>query len=65
MTSPFYSGTLLFIILPHTGSQCNQHFGNDKIVYLQSKGCILTANWPLQSFSYFYLVIVFTEGQYS
>ena len=23
-----------------------------------------TANWPLQSFSYFYLVIVFTAGQY-
>ena len=26
---------------------------------------MLTANWPLQSFSYFYLVIVFTAGQYS
>ena len=24
-----------------------------------------TANWPLQSFSYFYLMIVFTAGQYS
>ena len=46
-------------------SQCNQHFENDKIVYLQSKGCMATANWPLQSFSYFYLVIVFTAGQYS
>ena len=33
-------------------------FRNDKIVYLQSKGCMPTANWPLQSFSYFYLVIV-------
>ena len=40
-------------------------FGNDKIVYLQSKGCMPTANWPLQSFSYFYLVIIFTAGQYS
>ena len=39
-------------------------FGNDKIVYLQSKGCMSTANWPLQSFSCFYLVIVFTAGQY-
>ena len=26
---------------------------------------MLTANWLLQSFSYFYLVIVFTAGQYS
>ena len=26
---------------------------------------MLTANWPLQVFSYFYLVIVFTAGQYS
>ena len=40
-------------------------FGNDKILYLQSKGCMPTANWPLQSFSYFYLVIVFTAGKYS
>ena len=30
-------------------------FRNDKIVYLQSKGCMPTANWPLQSFSYFIL----------
>ena len=39
---------------PHpsrTGSQCDK-------VYLQSKGRMPTANWPLQSFSYFYLVIV-------
>ena len=26
---------------------------------------MLTANWPLQSFSYFYFVIIFTAGQYS
>ena len=26
---------------------------------------MLTANWPLQSFSYFYLVIVFTASQYN
>ena len=25
----------------------------------------ILANWPLQSFSYFYLVILFTAGQYS
>ena len=33
-------------------------FRNDKIVFLQSKGCMPTANWPLQSFSHFYLVLV-------
>ena len=40
-------------------------FGNDKKVYLQSKWQTPTANWPLQSFIYFYSVIVFTAGQYS
>ena len=69
MTSPFYSRTLLFntppLPTPHTGSHVISIFGNDKILYLQSKGCMPTANWPLQSFSYFYLEIVFTAGQYS
>ena len=70
MTSPFYSRTLLYNTppspsLPIQVVSAISIFGNDKIVYLQSKGCMPTANWPLQSFSYFYLVIVFTAGQYS
>ena len=58
MTSPFYSRTLLFTLPlsppplpslpPFTGSQCAQYFGNDK-VYLQSKGQMLTANWPVSA----------------
>ena len=70
MTSPFYSRTLLYSTPPSSSLPIQvvnviSIFGNDKIVYLLSKGCMLTANWPLQSFSYFYLVIVFTAGQYS
>ena len=70
MTSPFYSHTLLYNTppspsLPIQVVNAISIFGNDKIVYLQSKRCMPTANWPLQSFSYFYLVIVFTAGQYS
>ena len=69
MTSPFYSHTLLFNTLPPPlpiqAVNAISIFGNDKIVYLQSKWCMLTANFPLQSFSYFYLVIVFTAGQCS
>ena len=68
--SPFYSCNLLYSTplsssLPRQVVNAISIFRNDKIVYLQSKGCMLTANWPLQSFSYFYLVIVFTAGQYS
>ena len=56
MTSPFYSHTLPFTPLPSpplslpplTGSQCAQYFRNDK-VYLQSKGQMLTANWPVSA----------------
>ena len=40
-------------------------FGNDKIAYKQAKGYMPTANWPLQSVSYFNHVIVFTASQYS
>ena len=70
MTSPFYSRTLLYSTLPSSSLPIQvvnaiSIFGNGKIVYLQSKGCMPTANWPLQSFSYFYLVIVFTAGQNS
>ena len=70
MTSLFYSRTLLFNTptlspLPIQVVNVISIFGNDQIVYLQSKGCMPTANWPLQSLSYFYLVIVFTAGQYS
>ena len=70
MTSPFYSRILLYNTPPSPSLSIMvvnaiSIFGNDKIVYLQSKGCMPTANWPLQSFSYFYLVIVFTAGQYS
>ena len=70
MTSLFYSRTLLYSTLPSSSLPVQvvntiSIFGNDKIVYLQSKGCMPTANWSLQSFSYFYLVIVFTAGQYS
>ena len=68
--SLFYSLNLLYSTPPSSSLPIQVVnaigiFGNDKIVYLQSKGCMLTANWPLQSFSYFYLVIVFTAGQYS
>ena len=28
------------------------------LVYLQSKGCMWTANWPLQSFSYLWLFLL-------
>ena len=70
MTSPFYSHTLLYSTpssssLPIQVVNTISNFRNDKIVYLQAKGCMPTANWPLQSFSYFYLVIAFTAGQYS
>ena len=67
MTSPFYSCTLLFNTPPLPIQVVNaiSIFANDKIVYLQSQGCIPTTNCPLQSFSYFYLEIVFTAGQYS
>ena len=69
MTSPFYSRTLLYNTLPSPSLPIQvvnaiSIFGNDKIVYLQSKGCMPTANWPLQSFSCFYFVIVYTAGQY-
>ena len=61
MTSPFYSppsfSTLPLSILPIQVVNAISIFGNDKIVFLQSKGCMLTANWPLQSFSYFYLLL--------
>ena len=70
MTSQFYSCTLLYSTPPSSSLPIHvvnaiSIFENDKIVYLQSKGCMPTANWPLQSFSYFYLVIVFPAGQYS
>ena len=70
MTSPFYSHTLLYSTPPSSSLPIQvviaiSIFRNDKIVYLQSKGYMPTANWPLQSFNYFYLVIVFTAGQYS
>ena len=73
MTSLFYSCTLLYNTLPLPllpslpiqAVNAISIFRNDKIVYLQFKGCMLTANWPLQSFTHFYLVIVFTAGQYS
>ena len=65
MISPFYSHTLLFNTLLIQVVNAISIFGNDKIVDLQSKGCMPTANWPLQSFSCFYLVVVFTAGQYS
>ena len=70
MTSPFYSCTLLYNTppspsLPIQVVNAISIFGNDKIVYSQSKGCMPTANWPLQSFCYFYLLIVFTADQYS
>ena len=71
MTGPFYSRTLLYSTPPSSSLPIQEVvnaisiFRNDKIVYLQSKGCMPTANWPLQSFSYFYLVIVFTADQYS
>ena len=66
--SPFYFLTLLYSTPPSSSLPIQvvnaiSTFGNDKIVYLQSKGCMLTANWPLQCFSYFYLVIVFTGSQ--
>ena len=71
MTSPFYSCTLLFNAppspppLPIQVVNAISIFGNDKIVYLQYKECMPTVNCPLQSFSYFYFVIVFTARQYS
>ena len=71
MTGLFYSHTLLYSTPPLPPSlpiwvvNAISIFGNDKIVYLQSKGCMPIANWPLQSFSYFYLVIIFTASQYS
>ena len=44
---------------PHTGIVNEiSIFVNDKIVYLQSKGYMPTVNWPLQSFSYFHLVVL-------
>ena len=62
MTSPFYSppsfSTPPLSSLPIQVVNAVSIFRNDKIVFLQSKGCMLTANWPLQSFSYFYLVLV-------
>ena len=64
MTSPFYSppsfSTLLLPPPPLPIQVVNaiSIFRNAKIVFLQSKGCMPTANWPLQSFSYFYLVLV-------
>ena len=57
MTSLFYSPPS-FSTLPIQVVNAISIFGNDKIVFLQSKGCMPTANWPLQSFSYFYLVLV-------
>ena len=63
-TSPFYYGTHL----PHIPSlpiQAISIFGNDKIVYLQSKGWMSTAACQLATFSYFYLVIVFTARQHN
>ena len=73
MTSPFYSRTLFFNTPqpppppppPVQVVNAISIFGNGKKVYLQFKGRMPTANWPLQSFSYFYLVIVFTAGQYT
>ena len=69
MTGLFYCHTLHFSmplsLLPIQVVNANSIFRNDKIVYLQSKGCMPIANWPLQSFSYIYLVIVFTACQYS
>ena len=68
MTVPFYSHTLLYstpLFLPIQVIDAISIFENDKIVYLQSKGCMPTANWPLKSFSYFHLVIVFTASQYN
>ena len=70
MTSLFYSCTLLYSTPPSSSLPIQvvnviSIFGNDKVVYLQSKGCMPTANWPPQSFSYFYLVILFTVCQYS
>ena len=70
MTSPFCSCALHLNTpplppLPIQVVNVISIFGNDEIVYLKSKGCMLTANCPLQSFSYFYLVIVFTACQYS
>ena len=57
MTSPFYSRTLLYNTppspsLPIQVVNAISIFRNDKIVYLQSKGCMPTASWPPQSFSY-------------
>ena len=51
MTNPFYSCTLLYNTplspsLPIQIVNAISIFGNDKIVYLQSKGCVPTANWP-------------------
>ena len=62
MTSPFYSppsfSTLPPPPLPIQVVNAISIFGNYKIVFLQFKGCMLTANWPLKSFSYFYHVLV-------
>ena len=70
MTNRFYSCTLLYSTpssssLPIQVVNAISIFGNDKIVYLQSKGCMPTANWLLQNFSCFYFVIVFTADQFS
>ena len=70
MTSPFYSRTLLYSTLPSSSLPIQvvngiSIFGNDKNSIFAVQGVHPTANCPLQCFSYFYLVIVFTAGQYS
>ena len=69
MTILFYSRILLYSTpssstLPIQVVNVISIFANDKIVYLWSNGCMPTANWPLKSFSYFYLVLVFTACRY-
>ena len=75
MTSPFYSRTLLFTppspspSPPRTGSQCVSIFRNDCMfendcisIFANQGG---NADCQLASSNYFYLVIVFTAGQYN
>ena len=67
MNSLFYSRTLLFNLPPpRTGGQCDQHFGNDK-KYICSPRVDADCRVPTGHYNFsaiFYLVIVFTAGQY-
>ena len=64
MASPFYSRTLLFHPLPVVNAV--SIFRNDKIVYLQPKARLPTANWPVSAiFIGWFVIIKKAAGQYS